>query len=751
MECECGRTPPTALWVTSAGTVYVPLRFYVCTADAGCSSNDAVGACATRHVAGAIFSPCGRGDGGSGGSGGGSGGPFGRAPRAALLTPPAIKDDDDERLQRTHADNTAEKKHARAEDGDCSSRNRSTSSSSPTNPSEQLQAKAFTAQRSSGDVAGDSTRPHCGPVLRAAHLAAARVLDLRWCGLRRVPAWLKELVLQLTCLDLSHNALVEVSAAALAHMPNLATLNLSNNALRSFLADANQPSVSGVMAVHTALCNVLAMGATAASSGVHVARLQHLDLRCNGGHVMVPPWLEHRPALVILREGADEFTSAGVVRDGVCGAVPQAGRGSSLASVSPNAGGAGGTSDISPAGAFAGAAGHGIGGGADVVSNPHMAPGGHPSLHEQLIPVATSELCRRLVDVFGADADSVASLPDRAAVMAATLRAYALKYPHLQTRGCAGRPTTRRRGVPLAPALADELLAQLRAVEWGPRQRTKLSSGEYMTLGRPVDYSVGPIGPVGAFGFVDRDPLIGAVGSGGTQGSAGDAVGSSCKPDPAGGDVGCGGAQGLASDAVGSTRADAIYTATSLVVGHEDCTAAPAVETRKQREARRVFERHRALWDAAERALASVDPGFRYTNIAVTRDFRGSPHIDHSDISFQYATSLGDFGDGRNDDDEGGGGGGDGGGGDGGEAPGHGPITGQGGSWGCGALCVEASPLDVVEVVTRNAIASVDGRFPHWVSGYAGTRFSVVWYITHGDCGTPRGDAVISVLPKRDL
>ena len=31
----------------------------------------------------------------------------------------------------------------------------------------------------------------------------------------------------------------------------------------------------------------------------------------------------------------------------------------------------------------------------------------------------------------------------------------------------------------------------------------------------------------------------------------------------------------------------------------------------------------------------------RYTHIAVTKNFRGSPHMDHQDISYQYAIALG--------------------------------------------------------------------------------------------------------------
>ena len=41
---------------------------------------------------------------------------------------------------------------------------------------------------------------------------------------------------------------------------------------------------------------------------------------------------------------------------------------------------------------------------------------------------------------------------------------------------------------------------------------------------------------------------------------------------------------------------------------------------------------------------------------------------------------------------------------------------------------MEASPNDVVLVETRERLAHIDGRFPHWVRAYEGERFSVVFY-----------------------
>lgn len=95
-------------------------------------------------------------------------------------------------------------------------------------------------------------------------------------------------------------------------------------------------------------------------------------------------------------------------------------------------------------------------------------------------------------------------------------------------------------------------------------------------------------------------------------------------------------------------------------------------------------ERHRALWQLAEAAIACVDPVFasKYSAIAVSNGFVGSPHIDMHDVDVQYAFSCGTF---RSECDG-------------------------------GRLCIEETPMMVAEVDTYNKLAKVDGRFPHWVT-----------------------------------
>ncbi|GMI18711.1 hypothetical protein TrLO_g4582 [Triparma laevis f. longispina] len=111
----------------------------------------------------------------------------------------------------------------------------------------------------------------------------------------------------------------------------------------------------------------------------------------------------------------------------------------------------------------------------------------------------------------------------------------------------------------------------------------------------------------------------------------------------------------------------------------------------------RVNPQHQDLWDSAMGLLddmrCSGGSEWRCTSLAVTRNFRGSPHVDAKDTSWQYAVSLGAF--------EG------------------------------GELCVDAGMVGEVvwEIVTRGKLGRVDGRFVHWVKEWSGEeRFSLIFF-----------------------
>ena len=60
---------------------------------------------------------------------------------------------------------------------------------------------------------------------------------------------------------------------------------------------------------------------------------------------------------------------------------------------------------------------------------------------------------------------------------------------------------------------------------------------------------------------------------------------------------------------------------------------------------------------------------------------------------------------------------------------------------GTGELCVETNPGEVACIDTNGKVACMDGRYVHWVTGYEGTRFSLIWYQTEG-IGNPRTKAL---------
>ena len=123
-------------------------------------------------------------------------------------------------------------------------------------------------------------------------------------------------------------------------------------------------------------------------------------------------------------------------------------------------------------------------------------------------------------------------------------------------------------------------------------------------------------------------------------------------------------------------------------------------DSHKARMAAKKLAQFQALWDLAQRALETADdPAFgrTFSALAVTYNFQGSPHIDKQNTGPFYGLALGDFPDGQ------------------------------------GGVCVEASATTVAHVNTKNRLAKVDGRYPHWVAQYDATkyeRYSLIFYST---------------------
>jgi len=122
--------------------------------------------------------------------------------------------------------------------------------------------------------------------------------------------------------------------------------------------------------------------------------------------------------------------------------------------------------------------------------------------------------------------------------------------------------------------------------------------------------------------------------------------------------------------------------------------------SRRAQASKKKFRQNASLWTAAKRAMVFVDPVFAesFTGLAVTRNFRGSPHIDTTNTGPFYGLSTGTFEDGT------------------------------------GGIRVELDPMTVCEVNTKDRLGRVDGRYPHWVGPYDPnkTRYSLIYYLTEG-------------------
>mmetsp|Transcript_8246 Transcript_8246/g.9742 ORF Transcript_8246/g.9742 Transcript_8246/m.9742 type:complete len:166 (+) Transcript_8246:140-637(+) len=105
------------------------------------------------------------------------------------------------------------------------------------------------------------------------------------------------------------------------------------------------------------------------------------------------------------------------------------------------------------------------------------------------------------------------------------------------------------------------------------------------------------------------------------------------------------------------------------------------------------------LYHLLTEILTWVDPTYVCTHVAVTKNFVGSPHVDRSDKAFQFALGVGEY------------------------------IGGE--------LVIESESHEKLYVVdTHDRIVKIDGRRLHWVRGFQGERYSLVFFCLDTNNGT---------------
>lgn len=117
-------------------------------------------------------------------------------------------------------------------------------------------------------------------------------------------------------------------------------------------------------------------------------------------------------------------------------------------------------------------------------------------------------------------------------------------------------------------------------------------------------------------------------------------------------------------------------------------------------------EEYDTVWNLCHELIHSVIPDAVYNTLAITRGFRGSPHVNLHDKTYQHVIALGDF-------------------------------TG-------GHLCTEANDNgeETVAIDVHNRFGRIDGRSVHWVDAWRGERYSIVYYSTSDADWTKRVEQI---------
>jgi hypothetical protein len=283
-------------------------------------------------------------------------------------------------------------------------------------------------------------------------------------------------------------------------------------------------------------------------------------------------------------------------------------------------------------------------------------------LQSQLEPWSTTALRRRLVSDFGAAASEAdPALVERPELMKRLVARYALEASaEASAEGSAGAS---------ADPLAND---SLRTVEEGTETEAGATAVGVSAVSAEVSARIGAAAMAGA-------AMGAAVGAGGrvvvkvSGAPVGEAVLAALRVQLR---LWVGGAY---SSGVNRERPTILAESYMILRSPAEFLRKPG--SMQAQKAATKLKKYQCLWDLARQAMLEVDPDFadRYTALAVTNGFQGSPHIDKQNIGPFYGLALGSF------------------------------TEGQGG------IMVECSARVVAHVNTRNRLGKVDGRYPHWL------------------------------------
>jgi Leucine-rich repeat (LRR) protein len=254
-------------------------------------------------------------------------------------------------------------------------------------------------------------------------------------------------------------------------------------------------------------------------------------------------------------------------------------------------------------------------------------------LRSQLEPLSTPTLRARLAYCF--DLPTAPESSDREQVMRLLLAAYAAKGP-------AGRVLRPVAGLAMRSELACDLLACLRGMDWRnlPKERPSVRAEGYMILHRPT--TEGELRPEM---HVDHHQQKSTPGP---EARAKEATAEpEPEPEPESRPTRLSNKELRRQRAIArrQQRQERLLSGGGVTPASHSLKSDPEQASAAKRAQAAKLAQHTVLWALARTAIEEADLQYaaRYSAIAVSKCFVGSPHVDGYDLAPQFALSLGNF------------------------------------------------------------------------------------------------------------